>query len=83
MALGGDFVSEADDCLGNVSCHQEMYFSTVIIPVERDSNVFGTFPIVGDGVVVVEGRHEMAGMFLADVIDARIVDEEDELYGAT
>ena len=51
---------------------------TVVIPVERDSDVFRTFQIVGDGVVVVEGRHEMAGTFLANVLDTEIVDDEGE-----
>ena len=37
---------------------------------------------MGDGVVVVEGRHEMAGMFLADVLESKMVDDKGELYGA-
>ena len=55
---------------------------TVVIPVERDSDIFGTFKIVGDGVVVVEGRYEMTVMFLNDVLDAEIVNDEGELYQA-
>ena len=37
---------------------------------------------MGDGVVVVEGRHEMVSMFLADLLDSKIVDDKGELDGA-
>ena len=37
---------------------------------------------MGDGVAVVEGRHEVAGMFFADVLDTKVVNNSGEFYGA-
>ena len=61
--LGWYFLSKADDCFANVAWHVEMDYYSFVVTVERDSDVFGAIPIVGDGVVVIEDSREMMGVF--------------------
>ena len=60
-----------------------MEFYSFVVPVERVPRVFGDSRIVGGGAVSIEGSHEMAGVFFADVLDSEFVNYKGELDGTT
>ena len=45
-----------------------MDYYSFVVTVERDSDVFGAIPIVGDGVVVIEDSREMMGVFFTNLL---------------
>ena len=52
-----------------------------VIPGSGNSMEEVTSPVDGDGVQFLEGLDEVVGVFLADVLDPKVVDDEGENYG--
>ena len=59
------------------------YFTSAcgVVPVNGKSAEEGTGPVNGDGVQFLEGLDEVIGVFLADVLDPKVVDNEGENDG--
>ena len=55
-----------------------MEFSSNVVPIKVNAQVFGARPIMRDGVVCGEDTHEVFGMLLADIFDAKIVNAKGE-----
>ena len=52
-----------------------------LVPCNGKSSEEGTGPVNGDGVKVLEGLDEVVGVFLADVLDPKVVGNEGENDG--
>ena len=52
-----------------------------VVPVNGESAEERTGPVDGDGVQFLEGLDEVVGVFLADVLDPKVVDDEGENDG--
>ena len=68
-------VVKTGECLGDIIWHGNMYFPPLVIPIDGEADVPFSFPFVADGIIVLEGLHEVIGMLFADVFDAEIIDD--------
>ena len=50
---------ESDECLFYVEEHGEVDLTELIIPVKVNAEVAISFPIMGDGVMLLEDDHEV------------------------
>ncbi len=64
----------------DVSFHGEMACAFLIVPFNVDSCKFGPRPVGGDLVVLLQCFEEVVGMASLNVLDAKVVDDEDECY---
>ena len=62
--------------------HGEVACLFGIFPFEINAGKFSAFPISGDGVVWLEGFAQVVDMAIFDVFYTKIVNNEDEDYGA-
>ena len=49
-----------------------------IVPVNVKSAEEGTGPVNGDGIQFLEGLDEVVGVFLANVLDPKVINDEGE-----
>ena len=59
--------------------HGEVHLPFGLVPIECDANVPFTCPISGDRVVLLEDSKEVICMFVAGVLDSKIVDHKGKL----
>ena len=64
----------------NVSWHGDFNSALDVVPVERESKVQSAGPIDRNLVELLEGIDEVVSMFLADIFDSEIVNNEGESY---
>ena len=62
----------------NVPEHGRMNFSSDVVPIKVNAQVFGARPIMQDGVVRGQDANEVFGMLRADIFDAKIVNAKGE-----
>ena len=78
-------MTKFNDELGDVAFHQEPSGAILvlggIVPGDVDAGELGAGEIVSDCVMIFEDVLEMLEVTLADVFDARIVNDEDEGNG--
>ena len=51
-----------------------------VIPIQGDSDVASSVPFGGNSVVLLQCLFEVHRMFLADILDTEIVNDQSELY---
>jgi hypothetical protein len=51
-----------------------------VVPLERATAVFVAVPIRGDSVQGFEALQQVQGVFLADVLNAEVVDDKAEVF---
>ena len=61
--------------------HGDFIGACGVVPVNGESAVEGTGPVDGYGVQFLEGLDEVVGVFLADVLDPKVVNDEGENDG--
>ena len=62
----------------NVSLHGEAACTRGVIPGDVNTSKFGASPVGSDGVVFLEGSQEVLGMSAIDVLDSKVVNNEDK-----
>ena len=65
----------------NVSWHGDRNSALDVVPVERESKVQSAGPIDRNLVELLEGIDEVVSMFLADIFDSEIVNNEEKVTG--
>ena len=65
-----------------VSFHGYTASAFGVVPVEVHARELGAFPVLGDGLMLLEDVAEVQGVFLTNVFDAKIVDDGGEEDGA-
>ena len=63
-------------CFGDVARHGEMHLVPLIIPIQGKTNVFLSFPIFCDGIMLLENANQMLRMLLSNILDAKVVYHE-------
>jgi hypothetical protein len=75
----------AQDTL-NVSFHQDATGALTmflgVVPFQVHSSKFGAIPVGGHLVVFAKDCQEVLGMLLANILNAKVINDEDELDGA-
>ena len=61
--------------------HGDIHFSSNVVQIKVDAQLFCARPIMQDGVVRGQAAHEVFGMLLANISDAEIVNAKVERYG--
>ena len=82
-AVGRRMLESVKGCL-EIFGHGHVAGACGVVPVNDKSAEEGIGPVDGDGVQFLEGLDEVVGVFLADIIDPKVVDnkgENDELGG--
>ena len=72
------YMVESDECLFYVEEHGEVDLAALIIPVEVNADVALYFPIMGDGVMLLEDGHEVLRMIFADIFYSKVVNAKRE-----
>ena len=67
---------------GDVALHGYAESEFGAVPVEVHAGKLGAFPVLGDGVILLEDVAEVQGVALTNVLDAKIVENEGEEDGA-
>ena len=64
----------------NISRHGKVDLSSLIIPIERDSDILVALPVGRDLILflVCEDTHEMMDMLFSHVFDAEVIDYQRE-----
>ena len=62
----------------NVAWHRHATRSFGVFPVKVHARIFGTLPVLSDGVVLLEEVAESKGVAFADVFNAEVIDNEGE-----
>jgi hypothetical protein len=75
LLLCWGLVTKLVEFVGNVFGHGEIHVSLGIVPIELYAAIESTGPIGLDCIVFGEGINEMLGMFVADVFDAKVVND--------
>ena len=52
-----------------------MYLSAFVVPIEGDANVSFACPVVGNFVIAFESILQVDSMFLASVLDAKVIND--------
>ena len=47
----------------------------VVVPIDGESTEEGTGPVYGDGVDFLEGLDEVVGVFFADLLDPKVIND--------
>ena len=76
------WVVETGECVLNVVGHGDVDFPLLVVPIDGEANVPLSFPLVADGVFLLQGCHEVLGMFFADIFYTKIIHDEAETDGA-
>ena len=67
-------MAESCECLLTISGHGKMNLSFYVVPIEGDPAIFGSFPIFGYFIVLLQNFDEVVGMLFSNVFDSKIVD---------
>ena len=62
----------------DVSLHGEVACTCGVIPGDVNTSKFAASPVGSDGVVFLEGSKEVLGMLAIDILDSKVVDNEDK-----
>ncbi len=62
----------------DVAVHGEATGAFVVVPEEVNAGKFGAQSVRGDRVVLLKGSEEMVGMAAVAVLDAKIINNQDE-----
>ena len=79
-AFGRRILEFEKGCL-EIFGHRDVAGACGIVPVNSESAEEGTGPVDGDGVQFLEGLDEVVGVFLAVVLDPKVVNNEGENDG--
>ena len=71
-------VVESDESLFYVDDHGEVDLVALIIPVEVNAKVAISFPIMVDGVMLLEDSHEVLRMLFANIFYSKVVNAKSE-----
>ena len=52
-----------------------------VVPVDGKSAEEGNCPVDGDGVEFLDGLYEVVGVLFSDILDAKVVHDEEENMG--
>lgn len=77
-AAGG--ILEAIEVCGGIARERYVYGGVGVIPSDFHSKEQCSTPVGGDLVQFFQGREEMVGVGPIDVLDAKIIDNEIEVY---
>jgi hypothetical protein len=80
---GGFLVLETVKHVGNVLGHRNVHVFFRVIPTNSESVEERAVPVFGDGVQVLKGAEQVHSVLAADVLDAKIVDDEGEIDRAS
>ena len=82
-AIGGGWISVAKTFKGsgNIAGHGEFDRALGVVPVKVEATELGSGPVNGDGVVLAEGGDEKVGSWLANILDAKVIDNESKHDG--
>ena len=80
--FGGGGVVETGERGLDVPEHGDMDFSSNVVPIKVDAQVLGACPIMRDCVVRRQDAHEVFGMLVTHIFDARIIDAKGERDGS-
>ena len=80
LAPSGCCVLKLVESRANVSWHGDRNSALDVVPVERESKVHSAVPINQNLVELLEGIDEVVGMFLANIFDPKIVNNEGKCY---
>ena len=69
-------VAKAFQSSGNIAGHGEFNRALGVVPVQVEAAELGSSPINGGGVVLAEGGDEKVCSGLANILDAKVVDDE-------
>ena len=73
---------ELDENLYDIVGHGEVYLSFLVVPIERDSDISFSPPVLSDFIVELEIFHDVVGVLIAFVLDTEVVNDEGELDGS-
>ena len=62
----------------NIGWHGDVHIACCVVPFELHAAAQGSFPICGDGVILLEGVHEVLGVLLLDALDSKVINTEAE-----
>ena len=74
-------VAKAFQSSGNIAGHGEFDRALGVVPVKVEATELGSGPVNGDGVVLAEGGDEKVGSGLANILDAKVIDNESKHDG--
>ena len=69
---------ESYKCLFYVEEHGEVELAALIIPVEVNAKVALSFPIMGDGAILLEDGQEVLHMIFANIFYSKVVNARSE-----
>jgi hypothetical protein len=79
LGMSGSKMLEAGKCCYDVAGHGQIADVIVIIPFACDATVKSGFPVDGNGfIVATEKVEEVVGVFFANVLNCKVVDNETE-----
>ena len=79
-AFGRRVLEFVKGCL-EIFGHGDVTGACRIVPVNGESKEEGTGPVNGDGIQFLEGLDEVVGVFLANVLDPKVINYEGENDG--
>ena len=71
LCFGRCDVTVLDEEVTDVAFHSEAACAFSIVPGKVDASVFRAFPVLCDGVMLLQNRAEVLGMVLPNVFDAK------------
>ena len=73
---------ETVECSCDVAREGHVDNSLGVVPLESETAVETAGPVSGDGVLGAEAVEQMFGMFFANILDAKVVDNQTEGDGS-
>jgi hypothetical protein len=64
----------------DIAGHQEIHGPCVIIPIQLDSAIEVTGPILGEFILLFDTSDEVVDMLFADILDAEVIHDQCERY---
>ena len=74
-AFGQRILEFEQGCL-EIFWHRDVAGACVIVPVNGESEEEGTSPVNGDGIQFLEGLDEVVGVFFANAIDPKVINNK-------
>jgi hypothetical protein len=63
---------------GNAAGHRDVDSALLVVPFQGKATVEGAGPIKGNAAQGLDGVDEVAGVLLANIFDAKVVDDQGE-----
>ena len=82
LRFEGAGVVVLEEELIDVTVHREAASACNVVPGNVNAGKFTASPVGGDGIMQLKGLEEVVGMLASGVLNAEIVDNEDERYRA-